>query len=67
MHTPKSKYVLLKKAPRLIEGTIGQLTQVERDTICKNIQEGWINGHILLPETPYTISFNLITTRISKE
>lgn len=65
MHAPKNKFALKKKAPRLIEGTMGNLTQKERDAIMVQIGEGWSNGHILFGEA-YSLSFNLIVTRISQ-
>ena len=64
-HCPKSKLALPKKAPRLIEGTMGNLTDEERDAICLQIQEGWNTGHIIFGT--YSLSFNLITIRRSKE
>ena len=64
MHQPISKLtVMKKKTPRLTEGTMGQLSDEERDAICREIQEGWVNGQIIFGT--HAISFNLISTRHS--
>jgi hypothetical protein len=67
MHQPTSKLVVIKKkAPRLIEGTMGNLTDKEKDAICLQIQRGWVNGNIYLGET-YSLVFNLISTRVCQD
>ncbi len=65
MHCPTNKFALKKKAPRLVEGTMGKLTEAEKDAICREIQEGWVNGHIIFGT--HSLSFNLLTTRYSRE
>jgi hypothetical protein len=63
MHCPKSKLFLKRKEPRLTEGTMGQLSEEERNAICKEIQEGWVCGQIVFGT--HAISFNLLSTRRS--
>jgi hypothetical protein len=65
MHQPLSKFPLKKKPPRLVESTMGQLSDEERDAITKEIQEGWCGG--LIAMGTHKIQFNLITNRISNE
>ena len=65
MHQPKSKFSLKRKSPRLTEGTMGQLSDEERDAICQEIQEGWVCGQIVFGT--HAIQFNLISTRRSLE
>jgi len=65
MHCPKNKLALPRKKPHLIEGTMGNLTELERLAISQAIKEGWCNGHIAMGT--HSISFNLLVTRISLE
>jgi hypothetical protein len=63
MHCPINKLAPKKRTPHIIEGTMGNLTDTEKDAICKSIQEGWNCGHIAMGT--HSISFNVITTRRS--
>jgi hypothetical protein len=60
-HCPKNKEYIAPFKNHLIEGTMGNLTQEEKDEICKSIQEGFMCGHIMFGT--YSLSFNTLTTR----
>ena len=62
-HCPKNKEYVRPYRPKLIEGTMGNLTATERDEVCKSIQEGFNSGYIIFGT--YSLSYNVITTRRS--
>jgi hypothetical protein len=64
-HCPKSKEYIKPFKSHLIEGTKGNLTEAERDAICREIHEGWSCG--LLAMGTYSLSFTITSTRISNK